>query len=133
MLGDPAQVQRMQDITGDPARIGAYAEFLKREEEDPIARGETPYERALREKREWAEQDALSARIKEKVRDIPSIRSIRGACRCADGQDSLQGNAALKAGDLRQAYLCYTACVPESAHEPLYWLNRAQACLLMHA
>ncbi|KAJ7681000.1 TPR-like protein [Mycena polygramma] len=67
--------------------------------------GETEDEQILREKREWAEADAKSAKLKD------------------------EGNEAFKKGDYKTAYVNYTVCMIQSGHEPIYPLNRAAASL----
>lgn len=75
---------------------------------DANARGETMEERMMRERAEWTENDD---RVKQK------------------------GNEAFRAGDLRQAYLCYTSVIDVSTswHDAVYWLNRAAVCLKLKA
>lgn len=78
----------------------------QRERVAELARtGETQWDRMLREKREWAEMDARSRKLKD------------------------EGNVAFRKGDFKTAYAIYTVCMEFSVHEPLYPLNRAAAAL----
>ncbi|KAJ7443336.1 TPR-like protein [Mycena galericulata] len=98
-------------------RIMAQLESLSPEQKSAVERGmrERAAERArtgerhidqlLREKREWAAQDAKSTKLKE------------------------VGNAAFKKGDFKTAYIVYSTCMRLSPWEPAYPLNRAVVAL----
>lgn len=93
----------------DPASREAawrdYEEYERANAEERERTGETEDEQMMREKREWAEDDAKSAKLKD------------------------DGNAAFKDGDFKTAYAIYTACMHLSSQEPLYPLNRAAVAL----
>ncbi|KAF7315954.1 hypothetical protein MIND_00112200 [Mycena indigotica] len=94
----PMSPAQMQEILQDPAKLSLLLSMMPRDNPET---GETAIEQMMREKREWAEADAKSAKLKE------------------------QGNDAFRAGDYKKAFAVYTACMLLSAHEPLYPLNRA--------
>lgn len=56
----------------DPAKMNDFLNMIKSDAADAQARGETGPERILREKMEWAQDDALSAHLKELV-SLPAI------------------------------------------------------------
>ncbi|KAJ6531622.1 TPR-like protein [Mycena vulgaris] len=89
----------------DPEKMAWFTERLRERDAELVQSGETYYDRMVREKREWAEMDAKSAKLKD------------------------EGNAAFKNGDLKTAYIVYTVCMGLSCHEPLYPLNRAAVAL----
>ncbi|KAG6907983.1 hypothetical protein DXG01_006639 [Tephrocybe rancida] len=97
------------EILRDPAKLANLAERLKQTMlEDAKERertGETMMEQMLREKAEWAAQDAKAAALKK------------------------QGNAAFSKGDYKEAFLIYSACADLNPPESLYCLNRAAAGL----
>ncbi|KAJ8091163.1 hypothetical protein PM082_004139 [Marasmius tenuissimus] len=99
----PASV--LSDMMKDPSKMKSFMEMMKADMEDAKRRGETMQERAMREKREWAEADAKSAKLKD------------------------EANAAFRKGDFKDAFLMYSTCMEISQHEPLYRLNRAAAAL----
>ena len=80
-------------------------EIIKADARERERTGETPQQQIMREKREWAIQDAQSASLK------------------------LEGNAAFSRGDYKEAFIIYSACAQNSGHEPVYGLNRAAAAL----
>ncbi|KAJ7162248.1 TPR-like protein [Mycena filopes] len=93
------------EVYNSPEERAAYAQYLLDAAAEREITGETVEEQMLREKREWAERDAKSAKLKE------------------------DGNAAFKNEDYKAAYVIYTACMAMSTHEPLYPLNRAAVAL----
>ncbi|KAJ7282571.1 TPR-like protein [Mycena rebaudengoi] len=115
-LGADGVAQRIQNGTSpmtphvaallsDPAKMADFMEMMRRDREESERMGETLEQQILREKREWAEADAKSAKLK------------------------IEANEAFKAGDYKTAFVIYTACIQLSGHEPVYPLNRAAAAL----
>ena len=45
---------------------------------------------------------------------------------------TIQGNDEMRSGDAKLAFTYYRACTLKSAHEPVYWLNLAAACLKLN-
>ncbi|VDB95579.1 unnamed protein product [Peniophora sp. CBMAI 1063] len=105
MMNDPAMGSLMQQMMSDPSKMEAFVKMMKDDMEDAKARGETMEERVMREKREFAQDDAVSERLK------------------------LKGNEAMRLGDVKLAFTYYKSCTLKSAHEPVYWLNLSAACL----
>ncbi|KAJ6594588.1 hypothetical protein B0H19DRAFT_974800 [Mycena capillaripes] len=92
-------------VLNDPEQRAAFEQYQRDSAAERAITGETEYEQMLREKREWAEADAKSAKLK------------------------VDGNEAFRTGDYKTAYVIYTACMQLSGHEPLYPLNRAAVAL----
>ncbi|KZV65461.1 TPR-like protein [Peniophora sp. CONT] len=103
MANNPAMGNLLQNMMGDPTKLDALAKMIKDDLKDAKSRGETMEERMMREKREFARDDAMSEKLK--------------------------GNEAMRSGDVKLAFTYYKACTLKSAHEPVYWLNIAAACL----
>ncbi|KAL0568319.1 hypothetical protein V5O48_013667 [Marasmius crinis-equi] len=95
----------LSDIMKDPSKMSSFMEMMKADIEDAKRRGETMQERAVREKREWAEADAKASKFKE------------------------EANEAFRKGDYKEAFVIYSVCVDIGPHEPVYRLNRAAAAL----
>lgn len=102
----PAGVEA-QKMLGDPSSMAMLLEMLKADAAERKRTGETVTEQMLREKCEWAEADARSAKVK------------------------LEANAAFRKGDFKDAFVLYTVCMKLSPQEPVYALNRAAAGLSM--
>ncbi|KAJ7348681.1 TPR-like protein [Mycena albidolilacea] len=100
-----AQTPLVMELLNNPEKMRAFREWERESAEERAPTGETQAEQMMREKREWAERDAKSAKLKE------------------------EGNAAFMAGDFKEAYQLYTACICLSDHEPAYSLNRAAVAL----
>ncbi|KAG7092030.1 hypothetical protein E1B28_008411 [Marasmius oreades] len=100
-----APTQVLSQINKNPKMMEGFLKMMKEDIADAKRRGETMEERMMREKREWAEADAESAKIKE------------------------NGNDAFRKGDFEDAFVAYSACIEISEHEPLYPLNRSAAAL----
>ncbi|KAJ6507400.1 hypothetical protein C8R47DRAFT_93036 [Mycena vitilis] len=96
---------QLRAILNDPAKMENFLEMMRQDAAERERTGETQEQQMLREKREWAEQDAKSAQLK------------------------IKGNEAFKKGDYKTAYVLYSVCVIQSSHEPLYPLNRAAVAL----
>lgn len=92
-------------IFNDPEQRAAFEQYERDNAAECERTGESEYELILREKREWAEADAKSAKLKQ------------------------EGNEAFRNGDYKTAYVIYTVCMHLSGHEPLYPLNRAAVAL----
>ncbi|ESK97504.1 serine threonine-protein phosphatase 5 [Moniliophthora roreri MCA 2997] len=97
--------KQMEKVLSDPSKMKLFLDMMKADMEECKRTGEDPIERMMREKREWAEADAKSAKLKN------------------------FGNEAFKKGDYEDAFVIYTACQELSPQEPLYSLNRAAAAL----
>lgn len=95
----------LADMLKDPAHLNALVQMMKADAAERERTGETAMEQMAREKREWAEADAKSAKLK------------------------LQGNEAFKEGDYKTAFVIYSACMSLSPQEPLYPLNRVAVAL----
>lgn len=100
-----AQTPLVMELLNNPEKMRVFREWERESAEERALTGETQEEQMMREKREWAERDAKSAKLKE------------------------EGNAAFRAGDFKEAYQLYTACICLSDHEPAYSLNRAAVAL----
>jgi hypothetical protein len=92
-------------IFNDPEQRAAFEQYERDNAAECERTGESEYELILREKREWAEADAKSAKLKQ------------------------EGNEAFRNGDYKSAYMIYTVCMHLSGHEPFYPLNRAAVAL----
>ncbi|KAF5339252.1 hypothetical protein D9758_013321 [Tetrapyrgos nigripes] len=95
----------LTDIMSDPSKMARFMEMMKADMEDAKRRGETMEERALREKREWAEADGKAAKLKD------------------------DANKAFREGNYKEAFVLYSTCMEISPQEPVYRLNRAAAAL----
>ena len=95
----------MQELMNDPVKRAEYEQIIRDDAEERARTGETLDQQILREKREWAEADAKSTKLKG------------------------EGNEASRNGDYKAAYVIYTVCMILSGHEPLYPLNRAAVAL----
>lgn len=95
----------LNKVLQDPAKMDALLAMVRADLEESRRTGETPHEMMLREKREWADADARSAKLKDEANDL------------------------FRKGEYKAAYIVYSACAQLSPHEPLYFLNRAAACL----
>ena len=70
MANDPAMMNLMEKMTFDPSMMEAFVKMMKDDMEDAERRGETMEERVVREKREFAQDDSLSEKLKVKVCDL---------------------------------------------------------------
>ncbi|KAJ7485038.1 TPR-like protein [Mycena galericulata] len=89
----------------NPEQKSAVERGMRERAAERARTGERHIDQLLREKREWAAQDAKSTKLKE------------------------VGNAAFKKGDFKTAYIVYSACMRLSPWEPAYPLNRAAVAL----
>ena len=67
MENDPAMANMMQKMREDPSKMEAFVKLMKEDMEDAKRRGETMDERIMREKREFAQDDAVSEKLRAKV------------------------------------------------------------------
>ncbi|KAJ6572136.1 hypothetical protein B0H19DRAFT_1256046 [Mycena capillaripes] len=94
------------DAFSNPEKRKKLMEGLRERAAEREKSGETMLGRIMREKREWAEAAEKCAKLKDK------------------------GNGAFKSGDMKTAFVIYTACMRLSpVPEPLYPLNRAAVAL----
>ncbi|RDB20603.1 Outer envelope protein 64, chloroplastic [Hypsizygus marmoreus] len=105
----PAMSGKLAEKLKDPKHRAEFWQMMKNDAEERKRTGETMQQQALREKREWAAQDAKSASLK------------------------LEGNAAFSQGDYKRAFVIYSACARLSPQEPVYHLNRAATGLKLKA
>lgn len=101
----PINPRLLTELVKDPAKMELLTKIMLADAEERQRTGETPEQQAMRERREWAEADARSDKLKA------------------------VGNKAFKEGEYEKAFIVYCACAYQSAHEPLYRLNRAAAAL----
>ncbi|KAJ7213034.1 hypothetical protein GGX14DRAFT_446120 [Mycena pura] len=106
--GTSPMTAELADMLKDPANLNALMQMMKADAAERERTGETAMEQMAREKREWAEADAKSAKLK------------------------LQGNEAFKEGDYKTAFVIYSACMSLSPQEPLYPLNRVAVALKLN-
>ncbi|KAK7060295.1 hypothetical protein VNI00_001060 [Paramarasmius palmivorus] len=101
----PLSGKQFEKLFGDPSKMKFLLDMVQNDLEECERTGEDPRARMMREKREWAEADAKSAKLKT------------------------FGNDAFKKGEYQDAFVIYSACTEYSPQEPLYTLNRAAAAL----
>lgn len=68
IASDPVRLRQIQQMQQNPAMMQQFLDMLRSEAAEGAARGETPMETMMREKAEWAREDAVSLKIKEKVK-----------------------------------------------------------------
>lgn len=101
--------------------------------EQARASGGDPQKILAQQAQRWEDEDVqLSNQLKGKVK-IPLYGTF-AHCYCLLTRDE-QGNKAFNAGDMRQAYILYTACLQRMYGGPdaVHWLNRAAVCLKVKA
>ncbi|KAJ6594585.1 TPR-like protein, partial [Mycena capillaripes] len=107
--GTSPMTPELAEVMNDPTKredlMNTVLHIMRRDAAERERTGETVEQQIMREKLEWAQEDAKSAELK------------------------IKGNDAFKIGDYKTAYVIYTACIYLSGHEPLYHLNKAAVAL----